>query len=198
MKKFTKILAVALAVLMLMMTSVTAFADRPYLPLGEAVYVEQYGGDYDEFNFCSEEGGYYLIHTASLEDWMDPSIYVFYYDDVDGEVYVAYSDDSLFGNFDSEVEFYAEPGIVYYIRFSNYNGEEDNVIYDVCIEEWEEGLHYYCHDYDGDACCDVCGYDYCDHSCHDGGFFWRITNFFNRLFRINMFCECGNYHWGAQ
>lgn len=38
----------------------------------------------------------------------------------------------------------------------------------------------------------------CDHACHKGGmsgFFWLITNFFNKLFRLNSVCSCGEPHY---
>lgn len=196
MKKFSNVLAVALVVLMLMMTSITALADSAgSLEVDTVQAICEVGGASTTFHFSSEEGGTYLIHTATSDDVTDPYINIYYYDDEDCEIIVAYSDDSLFGCYDSEVSFYAEPGVLYFIEIGNYNSDSEFVEYEVCIEEWEDGLHYYHYDYDGDACCDNCGYDYCDHKCHDNGFFWRIANFFNRLFRINQVCECGNFHW---
>ncbi len=38
----------------------------------------------------------------------------------------------------------------------------------------------------------------CDHNCHKGGiagFFWKIGNFFNKIFRIKQYCECGAAHY---
>lgn len=35
----------------------------------------------------------------------------------------------------------------------------------------------------------------CDHMCHDGGFFWNIINFFQKLFGINKHCSCGAAHY---
>lgn len=38
----------------------------------------------------------------------------------------------------------------------------------------------------------------CTHLCHqDGaaGFVWKAVNFFNRLFKINQYCNCGKAHW---
>lgn len=38
----------------------------------------------------------------------------------------------------------------------------------------------------------------CNHSCHKGGiagFFWKITLFFNKLFKTNQYCECGIAHY---
>ncbi len=61
-------------------------------------------------------------------------------------------------------------------------------------------------DADGDYLCDNdCGHEFdnptdtaCDHLCHkDGilGFFWKIINFFSKLFKINPTCECGVAHY---
>ncbi len=58
-------------------------------------------------------------------------------------------------------------------------------------------------DNDGDGYCDACEElvdpsVYCDHSCHKGGiagFFWKIVNFFNKLFGINEVCDCGLSHY---
>lgn len=39
---------------------------------------------------------------------------------------------------------------------------------------------------------------YCDHMCHQGGimgFFWKIVNFFSKLFGSNPVCECGEAHY---
>lgn len=38
----------------------------------------------------------------------------------------------------------------------------------------------------------------CDHRCHKGGivgFFWKITNFLNKIFGINRVCKCGVNHY---
>ena len=58
-------------------------------------------------------------------------------------------------------------------------------------------------DDDGDGYCDACGELLdpsveCDHNCHKGGisgFFWKIANFFNKLFRTKQYCECGAAHY---
>ncbi len=39
---------------------------------------------------------------------------------------------------------------------------------------------------------------YCDHMCHQGGimgFFWKIVNFFSKLFGTNPVCKCGMTHY---
>jgi hypothetical protein len=63
-------------------------------------------------------------------------------------------------------------------------------------------IHFeYCEhpDADNDGYCDECDVQLCDHACHSDSFFrslfWKITNFFNKLFRINKVCECGVTHY---
>ena len=56
-------------------------------------------------------------------------------------------------------------------------------------------------DNNGDGICDVCVKEdvpfvpVCSHSCHSGGFFWKISVFFFKLFGINKYCECGVAHY---
>ena len=53
-------------------------------------------------------------------------------------------------------------------------------------------------DLDVDAYCDHCDELLCNHDCHKGGitgFFWKITNFFNRIFGSNKTCSCGVAHY---
>ncbi|MBQ4644370.1 MAG: leucine-rich repeat domain-containing protein [Clostridia bacterium] len=58
-------------------------------------------------------------------------------------------------------------------------------------------------DNDNDGSCDECGKSInpkiaCDHNCHKGGisgFFWKITNFFNKIFGLKKYCECGVAHY---
>lgn len=58
-------------------------------------------------------------------------------------------------------------------------------------------------DNDNDGYCDECEELLdpsveCDHNCHKGGilgFFWKIARFFNKLFGINKYCECGVAHY---
>ena len=53
-------------------------------------------------------------------------------------------------------------------------------------------------DLDVDAHCDHCDELLCDHDCHRGGitgFFWKITNFFNKIFGSNKTCSCGVAHY---
>ena len=58
-----------------------------------------------------------------------------------------------------------------------------------------------------DGKCDSCGTDLgtkdpsenCSHMCHKTKgiqkFFWKIFNFFNKIFKIKQYCECGAKHW---
>ncbi len=61
-------------------------------------------------------------------------------------------------------------------------------------------------DNNGDGTCDACGTDVgggkqsgCSHMCHSTNkfvkFFWKIFNFFNKLFKIRQSCTCGAKHW---
>jgi len=52
------------------------------------------------------------------------------------------------------------------------------------------------HSYEGDTCT-RCGNvkPACSHMCHNGNFFWKFINFFNKLFKINQYCSCGKAHW---
>lgn len=59
-------------------------------------------------------------------------------------------------------------------------------------------------DNDEDGYCDYCGENLsdtqskCTHLCHKTGFMgfiWKIINLFNKLFKINQYCECGAKHW---
>lgn len=54
------------------------------------------------------------------------------------------------------------------------------------------------HSVNKDGYCDVCDEKLCDHNCHKGGisgFFWKIANFFNKLFGTKKYCECGYAHY---
>lgn len=57
------------------------------------------------------------------------------------------------------------------------------------------------HRYEGGYCRD-CGaaepVKTCSHMCHKTGLLgtlWKLINIFNRLFKINQYCECGAAHW---
>ena len=53
-------------------------------------------------------------------------------------------------------------------------------------------------DTDVDAHCDNCDELLCNHDCHRGGItglFWKIINFFNRIFGSNKTCQCGVAHY---
>ncbi len=192
MKKISKILAVVLAMVMLMMTSITAFAD--YIPMGvsfevsvpaNAVYEETEYLSGENWTFIPEESGCY---TITAYGWYDEETIA----DPVVEVYDSYGDmitfcDDAYGYMNSELCFYAEEGETYTISFYDYYGNE--VSYYAYMEQ-------YCLDTTGDGYCDGCWERLCYHKCHDGGFFWQITNFFNKIFRINQFCDCGAPHWG--
>ena len=82
------------------------------------------------------------------------------------------------------------------------NGSKDVVVYcSVCDEELNREtitLEATGHDAGVDGNCNICDEHLCDHNCHKGGitgFFWKISNFFNMLFRSNKYCSCGIAHY---
>ncbi len=57
-------------------------------------------------------------------------------------------------------------------------------------------------DFDFDGRCDACGTvvgKICDHFCHSQNrfikFVWNFVNFFNKIFGIKQYCECGRAHY---
>ncbi len=60
-------------------------------------------------------------------------------------------------------------------------------------------------DSDEDEICDNCDRDVptedatgCECRCHSSGFMkfiWRIISYFQKLFRVNQYCSCGEVHW---
>ncbi len=97
------------------------------------------------------------------------------------------------------------------------NAVEENYVAPTCTESGSKDVVVYCsvceeeisretvvldatghEDNDGDGYCDTCDEKLCDHRCHKSGiagFFWKITNAFNIIFRINKVCECGVAHY---
>ena len=160
------------------------------LPLDEYAVLFQTPGEEETFEFTAPEEGWYVVSTYTYDEETDPYVYVVdSYGDVIGEC-----DDSAYCSYNGEAWFYAYEGETYTICIGNYNDYYD-VDFNVYFEKENEYSHTYCSDEDYDGYCDFCGYQICDHRCHDNGFFWRIANFFNRVFRINERCECGVYHW---
>lgn len=189
MKKFNKVLAVALAVLMLAMTAIPASAAYGYwVDVVEAgdyltVYIEEEGVVY--YQFQPTESGCYVVDTYITSDcaYADPLVWV---SEEDGEGF--YESDDVYGA-ESAICFYAEAGKEYNIFFMDYNYNAVN--YDVSVNQ-------YCVDLDSDGYCDGCWDNLCGCDCHEDGiigFFWSIKNFFSRIFGLNEWCECGNAHW---
>ncbi len=192
MKKYSKILAITMAILMFMMTSVTAFADYPVLTEGElhGVNIVNEVEENVTFTFQSEETAEYVLKSFynGEDDDIDPYVTIY-----GGDGYeVAYGDD-CYEDYNFALNFVAEAGVVYYIEVGSFNGNDS---FDIMIEACDE--HTECFDNDFNGYCDWCDELLCDHICHKGGiagFFWRVINFFNSLFFINPFCECGAWHY---
>ena len=69
-----------------------------------------------------------------------------------------------------------------------------------CGEEKTETIEPTGHDFDGSKCtvCDFDKADDCNCNCHKNGIpglFWKIINFFNKLFKSKEYCSCGAKHW---
>ena len=69
-----------------------------------------------------------------------------------------------------------------------------------CGDTYTEAIEATGHDFDGSACknCDFDKASDCSCNCHKGGimgFFWKIINFFNKLFKSKEYCACGAKHW---
>lgn len=69
-----------------------------------------------------------------------------------------------------------------------------------CGDTYTETVLATGHDFDGSACknCDFDKASDCSCNCHKGGimgFFWKIINFFNKLFKSKQLCACGAKHW---
>ena len=182
-----KVLAVALAVLMLMMTAIPAFAaySIDVIEEGDWLTVSLGADDWQYYSFIPETSGCYVIETFVREDcdYADPIIIVNLAENGDDIV----SDDIY--DLDAAVCFYANARCEYYIFLGDYNGNA--VDYDVTINK-------YCADLDFDGYCDGCWDALCDCNCHEGGiigFFWSIKNFFNMIFGLNEVCDCGAWHW---
>ena len=192
MKKFNKVLAVALAVLMLMMTSIPAFADKHNygeVEVGELINCNIVDENM-EFTFVAPYTGEFLVEACQdvlFDDYFD--VYVYVYDAYGNEI--AYDDDSgKNGGF--AAPFIGYEGETYYIEIGTYS-EQDSFF--LLVSDF---FHEYCFDNNYDGYCDGCDELLCDCDCHEDGilgFFWSIKNFFNRLFRIDEQCECGAWHW---
>ncbi len=67
-----------------------------------------------------------------------------------------------------------------------------------CGDSYTEDIPANGHSVNKDGYCDTCDEKVCDHNCHKGGisgFFWKIANFFNKLFGTKKYCECGYAHY---
>ncbi len=94
------------------------------------------------------------------------------------------------------------------------NAAEENYVAPTCTENGSKDVVVYCSacdeelnretveieildhvDENNDGYCDDCDFQICDHKCHKGGFFWKLTLFFNKLFKSNKYCSCGVAHY---
>lgn len=69
-----------------------------------------------------------------------------------------------------------------------------------CGDIYTETIEPTGHDFDGSKCknCDYDRADDCSCNCHKSGisgFFWKIINFFNKIFKLKEYCACGAKHW---
>ena len=113
-----------------------------------------------------------------------------------------------------------ECGYIYIADYVNALGHtpanaiEENYVAPTCTEKGSKDVVVYCSacdeelnretveieildhvDENNDGYCDDCDFQICDHKCHKGGFFWKITLFFNKLFKSNKYCSCGVAHY---
>lgn len=69
-----------------------------------------------------------------------------------------------------------------------------------CGETYTETIEATGHDFDGSVCVN-CSYnksENCSCNCHKtgiAGFFWKVINFFNKIFKIKQYCDCGINHY---
>ncbi len=145
------------------------------------------------------------MHVSQYEDYIDILTANLQFEDNYGDAAIFVYDENGYafsGNFVSgkkyQVEVYLTPDAGY--KLSNSIAGTVNGMGVACyIDEWEPGGQY------GDVVVDYVALEFeitvsnpCSHMCHQGGiagFFWSIINFFNRLFGLNPFCECGSSHY---
>ena len=128
-----------------------------------------------------------IICKIKVDDYFDLYVYV-----VDSNGNVIGSDDDSGKNGAFKLPFVAYEGETYNIYVGTYS-EQDSFL--ISLSSFN---HSYCFDNDYDGYCDGCWDLICGCNCHKGGisgFFWSISNFFNKLFRINRMCDCGVKHW---
>ena len=122
MKKFNKVLAVALAVLMMAMTAVPAFADYWALSLEEELYIEVPRRGNEVWVFVPDYDGCFTINTYSLEEDPNADPVITVYDAYDNEI--AYSDDYWDDiDYAALVEFYGEAGEVATLKVETNKGK---------------------------------------------------------------------------
>ncbi len=175
------------------------------LEAGDTVTVELTGDYYDGvglWDYDARDGVWVdLTEATSYEltaEWDGDYTFYTYQEEDDATVYVkAYIVDREYTPIDGETDsIYAptEEGLyACEVTFADGTKEMSDIF---------EGPHIH-DDSDDDTYCDGCDELLdpsveCDHNCHEGGiagFFWKIARFFNKLFGLNKYCECGVAHY---
>ncbi len=147
-----KALTVVLAVLMLIMISVTSFASYPTAPIGETFTVNPPKNtiweisDYmsgDNRKFVADETGCYIVKTTVVSAYPNADPVVDLYDAEEDYI----GSNGEYAERGNEFCFYVKANETYYLSFYDWDGVE--VSYEAYISEG-------CGDFDGDGLCDGC------------------------------------------
>lgn len=145
------------------------------------------------------------MHVSKYEDYINILTANLQFEDNYGDaaIYVCDENGNAYdGNFVSgktyQIIVYLAPDAGYKLS-NSITGTVNGMGVNCFIDEWEPGGQY------GDIVVDYVGLEFeitvsnpCSHMCHQRGipaFFWSIINFFNRIFGLNPFCECGSSHY---
>ncbi len=162
-----------------------------------------YDEDYAYFDYADDEDGLNFVVMTELEAGKTYYIVIYNYSDFDYkfEVTVRKAVHDVLGGGTHELKY--EPEIYSTCTEAGYT---EGLYCEECEEfifgheEIPADEHW---DWDRNGKCDICGAEteisYCSHICHSESsflsFIWKIINFFNKIFGINAFCECGLYHF---
>lgn len=144
--------------------------------IDDGVY-EENGTDDGKIEFVAPWDGYFDLYAYGVDSEMRVKAYIssYEYTAIDGET------DALYAP--------TEEGL-YACEVTFVDGTTE-------MSEMFEGPHI--HSYEDGVC--GCGDEIiieCDHNCHKGGIvglFWKIANFFNRIFGTKQYCDCGIAHY---